>query len=647
MATPQIFISYRRQDTVGSAGRLFDRLADRFGRDHVYRDVDAAEAGEDFVATIRRRVDQCNVLLALIGPGWLKVTDESGGWRLAQEDDLVRIEIATALDRNIRVIPVLLQGATMPRAEDLPGALAKLAHRNAVEVRDTHFDQDVALLLDTLTPRWHHRRWIRRLGRPAIWAGVAVLIATAGIAVAYLSQVVLTTEQARARLAQLDIPYTENAFVKAVELKDEQAIALFIRAGMNPNARSQNGATALCWAAANGQRKVMSALLKRGAKVDPALSCAAGNGQEEALRVLLDGKPSVEALNDALVHGAGRRDPAIVRTLMAQGADVNAQERGQTALMRAANRSNVETVRALLDRDADPNRTSEYGWTALHWAAVASAGSEDDALPVVRALLDKGAELDARSASSNYSTGWTPLLLALYEKKWRIARFLTELGADVNAQSQPADVDRDDSQRRNFTALMWAVNHGDAETVTALLAKGARIDARTQAGNTALSIAAAGVSAPIVGLLLARGADVNAANGKGWTSLMFAASENRGPNVSVLIDGGADVRLRTKAGSTVLMIAAERSSPDVVDALLSRGVDVNAVNDKGSTALMMAAFFGRTENARILVAKGANIRLRDNAGDTALDIARKEKSEDVVALLLAAAKTPGGRAAGR
>jgi ankyrin repeat protein len=81
--------------------------------------------------------------------------------------------------------------------------------------------------------------------------------------------------------------------------------------------------------------------------------------------------------------------------------------------------------------------------------------------------------------------------------------------------------------------------------------------------------------------------------------------------------------------------------------LLSRGVDVNAVNDKGSTALMMAAFFGRTENARILVAKGANIRLRDNAGDTALDIARKEKSEDVVALLLAAAKTPGGRAAGR
>jgi hypothetical protein len=136
VAMPAIFISYRREDSIGHAGRLYDRLVERFGRERVCRDIETIEAGEDFVEAVRQRVAKSDVLLVLIGPRWLTATDDEGRWRLADENDLVRLEIATALDRNIRVIPVLLQGATMPRAKDLPAEQSSLsAMRSRSETR--------------------------------------------------------------------------------------------------------------------------------------------------------------------------------------------------------------------------------------------------------------------------------------------------------------------------------------------------------------------------------------------------------------------------------------------------------------------------------------------------------------------------------
>src|SRR5882724_631325 len=109
MVSTSIFISYRREDTVGHAGRLFDRLVERFGREHVFRDIDAIEAGENFVEAVQQKIHASDVLLALIGPRWLTAVDTEGRWRLVDEQDLVRVEITTALARNLRVIPVLLQ----------------------------------------------------------------------------------------------------------------------------------------------------------------------------------------------------------------------------------------------------------------------------------------------------------------------------------------------------------------------------------------------------------------------------------------------------------------------------------------------------------------------------------------------------------
>src|SRR6266516_1226086 len=127
-----IFLSYRRQEGSDFAGRLADRLADRFGEGQVFIDVDTIEPGVDFAEEISRAVATCKVLLAVIGPNWLTEDDEQGRRRLDDPDDIVRLEIEAALARNVRVIPILVEGAVMPGREDLPESLARLADRNAV-----------------------------------------------------------------------------------------------------------------------------------------------------------------------------------------------------------------------------------------------------------------------------------------------------------------------------------------------------------------------------------------------------------------------------------------------------------------------------------------------------------------------------------
>jgi hypothetical protein len=146
----RIFLSYRREDSGGWAGRLYDRLSQHFGDEHVFMDVDTIEPGLDFVEVIQHAVQSCDVLLALIGRQWLTVADATGQPRLANPEDFVRLEIATALARDIRVIPVLVQDAPMPRAIDLPDDLKRLSRRNALEVSDTRFHSDVDRLITVL-----------------------------------------------------------------------------------------------------------------------------------------------------------------------------------------------------------------------------------------------------------------------------------------------------------------------------------------------------------------------------------------------------------------------------------------------------------------------------------------------------------------
>jgi hypothetical protein len=148
----RVFISYRRDDSAGYAGRLSDQLSERFGADHVFRDVVDIAPGVDFVRALDDAVSTCDVLVAVIGARWLGPGDATGRRRLDDPADYVRRELAAALSRGIRVIPVLIERAAMPSETDLPDALRPLARRNAIELRDAAWDQDTARLMNAIEP---------------------------------------------------------------------------------------------------------------------------------------------------------------------------------------------------------------------------------------------------------------------------------------------------------------------------------------------------------------------------------------------------------------------------------------------------------------------------------------------------------------
>ena len=148
-----IFISYRREDSAAHAGRLYDRLSARFGADQVFMDVDDIPAGAEFAAQIESRIASCDAMVVVIGKNWLTATNRAGEPRLRDPDDFVGLEIASALRRRVLVVPVLVGGAQMPRAEDLRHDLKGLAGRNALHVEDREFQRDTDNLIAALERR--------------------------------------------------------------------------------------------------------------------------------------------------------------------------------------------------------------------------------------------------------------------------------------------------------------------------------------------------------------------------------------------------------------------------------------------------------------------------------------------------------------
>lgn len=145
-----IFISYRRDDSAGYAGRLYDRLAARFGSNQVFMDVEGIEPGTDFVVAIEKAVGACAVLIVLIGDEWLSTADAAGKRRLDDPNDFIRLETATALTRQIRVVPVLLDGTPMPPTDSLPQDLRLLTRRQAVEISHKQWESSTGELIRTL-----------------------------------------------------------------------------------------------------------------------------------------------------------------------------------------------------------------------------------------------------------------------------------------------------------------------------------------------------------------------------------------------------------------------------------------------------------------------------------------------------------------
>lgn len=177
----RIFISYRRDDSAGYAGRLLDYLIPHFGKKNVFMDISNIEPGEDFHEAIKRAIASCDVVLVMIGKQWLTISDEDGRPRLNNPKDLVRFEVATALALpRVRVIPVLVRDSHMPASQALPDDLKQLALRNAYELSDSRFQYDADELIQAI------RRI--RAGKPAnergkfrkyVYSGVMLIVVAA------------------------------------------------------------------------------------------------------------------------------------------------------------------------------------------------------------------------------------------------------------------------------------------------------------------------------------------------------------------------------------------------------------------------------------------------------------------------------------
>lgn len=190
MAADGIFISYRREESAGFAGRLYDRLVTRFGRERVFMDVEGIDPGTDFVDAIESAVASCRALIVVIGPRWTTVEGGTGKRRLDDPQDFVRLETAAALKRSIRVLPVLVDGAEMPQETDLPDDLVPLLRRQAIEINHKHWESSTNDLLRALAkildeddaPDAAPDTATRRRTRVALFAAVPIVAIAAYIA---------------------------------------------------------------------------------------------------------------------------------------------------------------------------------------------------------------------------------------------------------------------------------------------------------------------------------------------------------------------------------------------------------------------------------------------------------------------------------
>lgn len=144
------FISYRRQDSAGYSRALYNELSQYFDAEQIFMDVDDIPLGTDFVQILNRNLQDCKVMLVIIGPQWLDIRNSKGERRLDDPDDFVRLEIARALDNNFSIIPVLVHGATMPAEQDLPDILKPLSRRQALELNNKYYQHGISDLVKAL-----------------------------------------------------------------------------------------------------------------------------------------------------------------------------------------------------------------------------------------------------------------------------------------------------------------------------------------------------------------------------------------------------------------------------------------------------------------------------------------------------------------
>lgn len=345
---------------------------------------------------------------------------------------------------------------------------------------------------------------------------------------------------------------------------------------------------------------------------------------------------------------ADRRD--VVLHLLQQGVDPDAPgKNGTTALMVAAGKGHDEIVELLLKHGADPNMATNEGWTAVMEAAFR------DHADTIRLLTGAGALVDIKESRS----GRTPLMIAAKSERHEPVTALVEAGADVNAVDEEQGVtalhyaltnpnvlsdqiaaellvggaDPALAARDGYTPLMSAVESGSLSKVSLILSEGVDMEAKTDDGRRALTIAAEKGFEPIARRIVEKGAKIDTGPGR-ITALTQAVRQGNADVAGLLLEKGADPNRAAEDGRKPLMLAARGGFTGIVRALLDNGADIDGLNaDDGSTALMWAANNGRLKIVELLIERGADVSIVAEDGWTAAKAARMAGHTEIVNLI--------------
>ena len=327
----------------------------------------------------------------------------------------------------------------------------------------------------------------------------------------------------------------------------------------------------------------------------------------------------------SLQEAATNGDIGMVKSLIREGANINARENGffNTPLHCAAMGGHKEVVELLLVNGADVKARNSYTCTPLHYAAQSSRD-------IVELLVAHGADINATT-----SLGEAPLQYAANAGQKDIVDLLTQKGAPVTnlyIASYMGDLEKEEAflskgadinalDGHGYAPLHYAVRNNQRRAVELLIAKGADIDLKNWEGKTSFRIAVNRGQKDIVEFLLNKGTDINTTDSTGITPLYRAAQNGQKDMVELLIEKGADLNAKRNNGQTALFAAINSRQKDIAKLLIEKGADVNLANNAGLTPLHIAAGYGQSDIAELLINKGANINAKSKSGLTPLKLA--------------------------
>ena len=422
-------------------------------------------------------------------------------------------------------------------------------------------------------------------------------------------------------------PELRKRMFEAAKSGDPAKMEQFLSAGADINARDENNDTPLMVSARHGQSAIVELLLsRRGIDLDAtnhsrctAFMEASEKGHAEIVKFLVKAGSNVNVKSadgfTPLALASRQGHTQTVKLLLDEGADIKARtDNGKTALSLASSHGRLDIVKLLLENGANINAVDLYGGTALTEAA--RYGHAE----IVQVLLDNNAGLPAKSAGFPEKQ----LFLATLKGDRDRIKDLLRLGASVNAQTDSGD-----------TAFTLAVGMGDLKTIKLFMAHGADINFKMGGGLTPLLLAANGGRQLVAQLLLSAGAYPGDRDRGGDTPLGLAARNGHLETVKALLASplmGVDAQ--NVMGRTALMLAAENGDSGIVKLLLASAADINAVDKDSNSALILSAANGHDETVKLLLNKEAHINAKNNKGHTALISAVQNGQKNVIKVLL-------------